>query len=111
MERKVILDHFIRFLFRGTVASPLQHVLTPPLSSVQLGLTTGHYLTHPLDLFAIWIGGLGFSGALIGGAPCLLGFFRKYELNLWEWVDIFTPSPVFGQVCGRIGDYFYQEKY
>ncbi len=81
LDPEIVLDLVLPFLIWGTIGARLWHILTPPLSSVQLGLTTGHYLTHPLDLFAIWIGGLGFPGALIGGALCLLVFCRKYELT------------------------------
>ncbi len=111
LDPEIVLDLVLPLLIWGTIGARLWHILTPPLSSVQLGLTTVHYLTHPLDLFAIWIGGLGFPGALIGGGLCLLAFCHKYELTFWEWVDILTPALVLGQVIGRIGDYFNQELY
>jgi phosphatidylglycerol:prolipoprotein diacylglycerol transferase len=95
----------------GTLCARLWHVFTPPLSSIQLGLTTDHYLTHPLDLFAIWIGGLGFPGALIGGVIALYLFCRVYKFNFRELADILAPAVALAQAIGRLGNYFNQELY
>lgn len=111
IDPEIILDLVLPLLVWGTIGARLWHVLTPPLSSVQLGLTTGHYLTHPLDLFAIWIGGLGLPGALMGGAIGLFLFCRKYGLNFGEWADILAPALALGQAVGRIGNYINQELY
>jgi phosphatidylglycerol---prolipoprotein diacylglyceryl transferase len=110
-DSEIILDLVLPLLVWGTIGARLWHILTPPLSSIQLGLTTGHYLTHPLDLFAVWIGGLGFPGALIGGAVGLYFFCRKYELKFSEWMDILAPALALGQVIGRLGNYVNQELY
>jgi phosphatidylglycerol:prolipoprotein diacylglycerol transferase len=107
----IVLDLAVPLLIWGTVGARLWHVFTPSLSSAQLGLTTGYYLTHPLDLFAIWIGGLGFPGALLGGLFALFLFSRKYELDFPEWADILTPGLILGQIIGRLGNYFNQELY
>jgi phosphatidylglycerol:prolipoprotein diacylglycerol transferase len=111
LDTEIVLDLVLPLLIYGTLGARLWHVFTPPVSSVQLGLTTGYYLTHPLDLFAIWVGGLGFPGALIGGVLCLFIFCRKYDLSFWQWADIFAPALALGQAVGRIGNYFNQELY
>ncbi len=110
-DPEITLDLVLPLLIWGTIGARLWHVFTPPLSSAQLGLTTGHYLTHPLDLLAIWIGGLGFPGALIGGVLGLFFFCRKYELSFGAWVDILAPALALGQAVGRLGNYFNQELY
>jgi len=110
-DPEIVLDLVLPLLIWGTIGARLWHVFTPPLSSAQLGLTTGYYLTHPLDLLAIWIGGLGFPGALLGGGLALFFFCRKYELDFREWADILTPGLVLGQIIGRAGNYFNQELY
>jgi phosphatidylglycerol:prolipoprotein diacylglycerol transferase len=110
-DQEILLDLVLPLLIWGTVGARLWHIFTPPLSSAQLGLTTGHYLTHPLDVLAIWIGGLGFPGALIGGTLGLFFFCRKYELSLREWTDILAPGLALGQAVGRLGNYFNQELY
>src|SRR5687767_7261221 len=90
-DSEILLDLVLPLLVWGTIGARLWHIFAPPLSSAQLGLTTAHYLTHPLDLLAIWIGGLGFPGALIGGMLGLFIFCRKYELSFREWLDILAP--------------------
>ena len=42
----------------------------PPRWSMS-GITVSYYLTHPLDMLAIWRGGLGIPGAVIGGIAAL----------------------------------------
>ena len=110
-DSEVILDLILPVMIWGTIFARLWHVLTPPLSSVQLGLTTHHYLTHPLDFLAIWIGGLGFPGALIGGLIALYFFSRINEFNFGELADVLAPAVALGQVIGRLGNYFNQELY
>jgi phosphatidylglycerol---prolipoprotein diacylglyceryl transferase len=89
----------------------LWHVLTPPLSSVQLGLTTGHYLSNPMDILAFWVGGFGIPGAILGGMIALWLSTRKEELPYWELTDILAPGVVLAQTIGRLGNYFNQELY
>lgn len=108
---EIILDLILPMMIWGTIFARLWHVLTPPLSSVQLGLTTEYYFSHPLDFLAIWIGGLGFPGALIGGVIALYFFCRIYEFKFAELADILAPAIALGQAVGRLGNYFNQELY
>lgn len=110
-DSEIVLDLILPLMIWGTIFARLWHVLFPPLSSVQLGLTTHYYFTHPLDLLAIWIGGLGFPGALIGGLIALYFFSRIYEFNFGELADILAPAVALTQAIGRLGNYFNQELY
>ena len=51
----IISDLFLPLIIWGTIGARLWHILTPPLSSVQLGLTTQYYLSHPIDMLAQWL--------------------------------------------------------
>lgn len=110
-DPEAILDLILPLLIWGTIFARLWHALTPPLSSIQLGLTTHHYFTHPLDFLAIWIGGLGFPGALVGGLIAVHFFSRANGFNFGELVDILAPAAALAQVIGRLGNYFNQELY
>jgi phosphatidylglycerol:prolipoprotein diacylglycerol transferase len=110
-DPEVIYYLFLPLTVWGTIGARLWHIFTPPLSSVQLGLTTHYYLSHPLDAIAVWIGGFGFPGALVGGALALLFFARRNNLNFWELTDILAPGLVLAQAIGRLGNYFNQELY
>jgi phosphatidylglycerol:prolipoprotein diacylglycerol transferase len=92
----------------GIIGARIWHILTPPPSS---GVTASWYLTHPLDAMAIWKGGLGIPGAVIGGAIVLYFYTRRHKLSFAEWADIASPSLALGQAIGRWGNYFNQELY
>ncbi|MCK6583381.1 MAG: prolipoprotein diacylglyceryl transferase, partial [Anaerolineales bacterium] len=51
-DAEIVYHIFVPVTLWSWIGSRLWHVLTPPLSSVQLGLTTGHYLSHPLDILS-----------------------------------------------------------
>jgi phosphatidylglycerol:prolipoprotein diacylglycerol transferase len=90
----------------------LWHIFTPPPSSIAQGFTTQYYLTHPLDALAIWKGGLGIPGTIIGGLIALFIYVRNNKgITFIEWTDIAAPSLALGQAIGRWGNFFNQELY
>lgn len=108
-DADVVYYLFMPLLVWGWIGSRLWHVLTPPLSSVQLGLTTRHYLSHPLDILSFWIGGFGVPGAILGGTIALWVVCRKDELPFWDVADILAPGLAVAHATGRIGNYFNHE--
>lgn len=110
-EPETIYYLFLPVLIWGTIGARIWHIFTPPLSSVQLGLTTGHYLTHFLDALAVWVGGYGIPGAWIGGSIGLFYFAHRNELSFWELADILAPGLALAQAIGRLGNFFNQELY
>ncbi|MFN2127338.1 MAG: prolipoprotein diacylglyceryl transferase family protein, partial [Anaerolineales bacterium] len=66
-----VWDGLVWVLIGGIIGARIWHILTPPPSSVAMGVTTMYYLTHPLDAIAVWRGGLGIPGAVIGGLIAL----------------------------------------
>ena len=108
---EIIYYLFVPVTVWAWIGSRLWHVLTPPLSSVQLGLTTSHYLSHPLDILSFWIGGFGIPGAILGGTLALWRTTRKDELPFWEIADVLAPGMLLAQAIGRAGNYFNQELY
>jgi phosphatidylglycerol---prolipoprotein diacylglyceryl transferase len=105
---EIVWDLLTYLLIGGIIGARLWHILTPPPSS---GITAAWYLTHPLDAFAIWKGGLGIPGAVIGGVIVLYFYARRHNLNFPEWTDIAAPSLALGQAIGRWGNFFNQELY
>jgi phosphatidylglycerol:prolipoprotein diacylglycerol transferase len=107
----LVWDGLVWVLIGGIVGARIWHILTPPLSMAQQGYTTHFYLTHPLDMLAIWNGGLGIPGAVIGGALALLWFTRRHKISYALWVDIAAPAVALGQAIGRWGNFVNQELY
>jgi phosphatidylglycerol:prolipoprotein diacylglycerol transferase len=110
-DPEIVWDLLVWLIIGGVIGARLWHVFTPPPSSIAAGKTTLFYLTHPLDLIAVWQGGMGLAGGVIGGAIALYFFTRKYKLSFAEWVDIAAPSLALGQAIGRWGNFVNQELY
>lgn len=111
LDSELVWDALIYLLIAGIIGARIWHILTPPPSMVEQGITTKYYLTHPLD--ALWIrkGGLGIPGAVIGGVLALYWFCRRRKLNFAEWTDIAAPALALGQAIGRWGNFTNQELY
>jgi phosphatidylglycerol:prolipoprotein diacylglycerol transferase len=59
---------------------------------------------NPLEIFAVWKGGIsllgGISGAVLAGVPKM----RAEGLSFWKVMDLAVPCVAMGIVVGRIGD-------
>jgi len=92
----------------GIIGARLYHVLTPTPAS---GITTEYYIEHPLEILAIWNGGLGIYGAIIGGALGLWLYTRHYHYSLRKFLDLAVPGLLLAQAIGRWGNFVNQELY
>ncbi len=111
LESEIVWDGLIWVLIGGIIGARIWHILTPPESMVEVGITTRYYLTHPLDALAIWRGGLGIPGAVIGGAIALFFFGRRRKVSFAQLADIAAPALALGQAIGRWGNFVNQELY
>lgn len=110
-DPEIIYYLFLPLTVWGFIGARLWHIFTPPLSAVQLGLTTQHYLSHPLDVIAVWVGGLGIPGAILGSGLALFIFCLRYKQPFWQITDILAPGLVLAQIIGRVANYLNQELY
>ncbi len=65
-----------------------------------------YYIRNPLEIFAVWNGGLVFYGGLIGGALAFIITARVKKLELWSLADTVAPGIALGHALGRIGCFF-----
>ncbi|MCB9135025.1 MAG: prolipoprotein diacylglyceryl transferase [Anaerolineales bacterium] len=98
-------------LVTGVLGARIWHILTPPPSMVEQGITTMYYLTHPLDALAIWRGGLGIPGGVIGGGLGMWWYTRRRGVDFWVWADLAVPGLALAQAIGRWGNFVNQELY
>lgn len=98
-------------LIGGIIGARLWHILTPPASMVEQGITTMYYLTHPLDAINIRAGGLGIPGGVIGGFLAVWIYTRKKDMSIATWADIVAPGLALAQAVGRWGNFVNQELY
>ncbi len=110
-DDEFVWDGLVWVLIGGIIGARIWHILTPPPSMVAQGITTAYYLTHPLDAMAIWRGGLGIPGAVIGGVLALYWYCKRHKFNFLMWTDIAAPGLALGQAIGRWGNFFNQELY
>ena len=65
IDDEIIWDVMPWLLIAGVIGARIWHILTPPASMVEQGVTTWYYLTHPLAAIDIRGGGLGIPGAVM----------------------------------------------
>ncbi len=107
----LVWDMLPWLLIGGIIGARVWHILTPPPSMVERGITAWYYLTHPLDAIAIWNGGVGIPGAVIGGALALWIYARKRHIKFLRWIDLIAPGLALAQAIGRWGNFVNQEIY
>src|SRR5512135_3020422 len=111
-DPEMVWDLLVYLIIGGVIGARLWHIFTPPPSSIAQGFTTEFYLTHPLDAVAIWKGGLGIPGVIMGGLVALWFYTRNNKaFSFLDWADIAGPSLALGQAIGRWGNFFNQELY
>lgn len=65
----------------------------------------GHYLSHPLEIFALWKGGMSFHGGFLGVLVAMAWFARKTGRDFWQVTDFIAPMVPTGLAAGRIGNF------
>lgn len=104
---ETIWDMMVIVVVFALIGARAYHVFSQP----QAGLGWDYYRENPLQVFAIWNGGLGIYGALLGGAlgTAIFAYFRN--LNVLRWLDFLAPGMALGQSIGRWGNYMNRELY
>ena len=111
IDSEIVWDLLPGTVIGGIIGARIWHILTPSQSLVDSGVTTMYYLTHPLDMLAIWNGGLGIPGAIIGGAFTVWILARKKEVSFLVLFDAISPGLALAQAIGRWGNFINQEVY
>ncbi len=65
----------------------------------------GYYFAHPLEIFAVWKGGMAFHGGFLGVLIALGLWARKQDFNWLDVVDFVAPLVPLGLAAGRIGNF------
>jgi phosphatidylglycerol:prolipoprotein diacylglycerol transferase len=71
----------------------------------------GEYAAHPLQVFAVWQGGLSFHGAVLGMAIAIILFARRYRFPVLAVTDLVALCGTPGLFFGRIGNFINGELY
>lgn len=64
-----------------------------------------YYLSHPLEVFAIWQGGMSFHGGFLGVLLAMAWFSRKTGRHWLDVMDFVAPLVPLGLAAGRLGNF------
>jgi len=112
-------SHLIR---SGRVAIPLKAIddlFLWALAGIILGGRLGYvvfyqgayYLVEPLQIFAVWKGGMSFHGALIGVGIAVAIVARRHNIKLAALADSIAPMAPLGLMFGRLANFINGELY
>jgi phosphatidylglycerol:prolipoprotein diacylglycerol transferase len=69
----------------------------------------GHYAAHPLEIFAIWQGGMSFHGGLLGVMLAMIFAARRHHIDWLRLMDFIAPLIPPGIAAGRLGNFINAE--
>ena len=65
----------------------------------------GYYAAHPLEIFAVWQGGMAFHGGLLGVLAAVWWIARKHGIRWLALTDFIAPLIPCGLAAGRMGNF------
>ncbi len=68
-----------------------------------------YYFQNPLEIFAVWHGGMSFHGGFLGVIAAVWFWSRKTSISFWASMDFIAPLVPLGYAFGRIGNFINAE--
>ncbi len=65
----------------------------------------GYYLSHPLEILAIWTGGMSFHGGFLGVVLAVILWSRRNAAPLWQAADAVALATPTGLLFGRLANF------
>ncbi len=96
IDRQVIDDLYFYLILGLIIGARLGYVVFYNLPE---------YLKNPLEVFALWHGGMSFHGGLIGTVVAGYIFSRKRNVDFWLFADMIIATAPIGLGLGRIGNF------
>lgn len=100
-------------LSRGLTANDIDDLLVWGVAGVILGgrigyvlfYKAGYYASHPLEIFAIWQGGMSFHGGFLGVLIAMWLYSRRRKIAWLDLMDVIAPLVPLGLASGRLGNF------
>ncbi|MGF7004552.1 prolipoprotein diacylglyceryl transferase [Aminobacter sp. BE322] len=67
------------------------------------------YLANPMDMIAVWEGGMSFHGGLLGVTIAMVLFARKHRIHVWSLIDVIAAGVPVGLGLVRIANFINSE--
>jgi len=64
-----------------------------------------YYLAHPLEILAVWQGGMSFHGGFLGVLVAMAWFAYRHDLRWLQLTDFIAPLVPPGLAFGRLGNF------
>lgn len=64
-----------------------------------------YFLAHPLEVVAVWKGGMSFHGGFLGVLIAIGLWARKQRMNWFDVTDLIAPLVPLGLATGRVGNF------
>ncbi len=97
------------------VDSLYSHLILGLLIGARLGYVIfynlSYYIQHPIEIFAVWHGGMSFHGGLVGSIIAGIFFCNKFRIDFWQTTDLVIITAPIGIGLGRIGNFLNSELY
>jgi phosphatidylglycerol:prolipoprotein diacylglycerol transferase len=65
----------------------------------------GYYLSNPLEIIAVWKGGMSFHGGMLGVLIAMALFASRRNRAFYEVCDLIAPCVPTGLAMGRLGNF------
>jgi phosphatidylglycerol:prolipoprotein diacylglycerol transferase len=65
----------------------------------------GYFWHNPLEIFAVWQGGMSFHGGFLGVVLAALIFARKHAIHFWHLFDALAVIAPIGLFFGRLANF------
>jgi phosphatidylglycerol---prolipoprotein diacylglyceryl transferase len=67
------------------------------------------FVTHPLEIVAVWNGGMSFHGALLASIIAVILFARRVGADPWSVMDLAAAATPMGLFFGRLANFINAE--
>lgn len=100
LDKKALDDLLTAIIFGVILGGRLGYVLFYNL---------GFFMAHPLEILAVWHGGMSFHGGLLGVIVATILFARAKKINPWPILDLMSVVGPIGLFFGRIANFINME--
>lgn len=101
-DKEILSDYFFMLLFIGIVGARIWYVIFT---------FQDIYASQPMEIFAVWHGGLAIQGGIFTGLIYSYFFFKKRNIPFFVAGDAIMPGVLIAQACGRWGNFFNHEAF
>ncbi len=101
LQEDFIIDLSFYSVILGLLGARIYYVL----------FNLSYYINNPLEIFAIWKGGLAIHGGILAALIFVIIYSKKKKVNIYKLLDIIVVGLIIGQSIGRWGNFFNQEAF